>query len=203
MKLKDDTFGANPETDVSVQYLMNALFTPVDMTEYEEVFSGGYYSSKPIPHTDADSLNLLHGNMDNYPMEVSEPLTQDPPFPNLGITRRAAERKNELKEAREALKEKFEEMNATEDEDEDEGDEEGEAEEEDELTPFEDGAPNRNKDWDVEKNRNDEEWPPKQIQKPQPRSEFFKKHETLKSKYNEVEIDAFLKLLNVKPLSNW
>lgn len=161
MKLKDDTFGANPETDVSVQYLMNALFTPVDMTEYEEVFSGGYYSSKPIPHTDADTLNLLHGYMDNYPMEVSEPLEQEPPFPNLGITRRAAERRNELKEAREALKEKFEEMNATEDEDEDEGDDEDEAEEEDEGTPFEDSAPNRYKDWDVEKNRNDEEWPPK------------------------------------------
>ena len=32
---------------------------------------------------------------------------------------------------------------------------------------------------------------------------YFNHNETLKGKFNEVEIDAFMKLLNVKPLVQW
>lgn len=205
-KIRDETFSAHPDTEVTLQYLMNALFTPIDMTEYEEVFSGGYYSSSRIPHTDADSLNLLHGNMNVYAEEAKQiSYAESVPLPNNGHNRKADERRQELKEARAALLEKLEELNASDDEEEEDGDEdEEEGEEEEGAAPkFGDDAPKRYHDWNADKHVGDEEWPPKPRDKDTPRSEFFKRHETLKTKYNDVEIDAFLKLLNVKPLSNW
>lgn len=89
-----------------------------------------------------------------------------------------------------------------EEEEDDEGDDD-EAEEEEDETPKEENP------WAKYQNPTPEfdeiEWPPEGHDKPQPRprSEFFQRHETLKTKYNELEIDAFLKILNVKPLSNW
>ena len=44
------------------------------------------------------------------------------------------------------------------------------------------------------------EWAPKdRSAHAQLEDRFFLRDETLKSKYNDVEIDAFMKLLNVKP----
>lgn len=50
----------------------------------------------------------------------------------------------------------------------------------------------------------DADWPPKQYKNPNREDyEFFKRNERLQDRFNEQEIDGFLKLLNVKPATNW
>lgn len=102
-RIRDETFGGNPDQDVTLQYLMNALFTPIDMTEYEDIFMGEYYSKRPIPHMDADTMNILHGQMNDYANEIAEPTIETLPLPSLGKNNRQDEKFADFKSAREAL----------------------------------------------------------------------------------------------------
>ena len=45
--------------------------------------------------------------------------------------------------------------------------------------------------------------PPDQIALPPPESRYFKHGENLRNKFNEIELDAFMKLLNMKPHGQW
>lgn len=50
----------------------------------------------------------------------------------------------------------------------------------------------------------EEEWPPKtEMPGPQGDDRFFRAGESLRGKYSDVEIDQFMKLLNVKPYKQW
>ena len=90
----------------------------------------------------------------------------------------------ELQEARDAEEEEEEEEEEDEDEDEDE-DEEGEGEEGDEGDE-------------------EEEMPDEIIgHAPTVEDRYFLHNEKLRGKFNEVELDSFMKLLNVKPLEQW
>ena len=48
------------------------------------------------------------------------------------------------------------------------------------------------------------EWPPKDfVATPSLESRYFIRGENLRNKFNEVELDSFMKLLNVKPFKQW
>jgi len=50
----------------------------------------------------------------------------------------------------------------------------------------------------------EEEWPPKPLMHSvQGDDRFFRAGESLRGKYSEVEIEQFMKLLNVKPYKQW
>merc|ERR1712100_239388 len=78
-----------------------------------------------------------------------------------------------------------------EDEDEDDDEEGGEGDEEEEEEE-EDEEPE------------DENAVPEEIVAGPPQEDrYFMHNETLRGKYNEVELDQFMKLLNVKPIPQW
>ena len=49
-----------------------------------------------------------------------------------------------------------------------------------------------------------EEWPPKDVLQPGIQGDrFFREGEKLREKYNDVELDNFMKLLGIKPKVQW
>jgi len=85
--LRDDAFGGNPEQDITITYLANALFLPIDMTDYEDAFSGSYHTLNRIPHLDTKLNNReLNGWAD--PHELSQPIIEDADLPQWGLTPR-------------------------------------------------------------------------------------------------------------------
>lgn len=97
----------------------------------------------------------------------------------------------ELLESRGAEEEEEEEDEDEEEEDdEEEGDEEGEEGDEDE-------------DEEEDEEEEEEGIPEDRWATAKPESRFFNHAETLSGKYNEVELDAFMKLLNIKPRPQW
>lgn len=173
-------------TDTQFSYLMNALFTPLDMTDYEDNFVG---------------LNEVGGSLPISHINNLRPLV-DEPFPAAHM--RAANEKMEKRPMRarsmihrETLETREAEAEA-EDEEEEEEDygEEGEGEEGEGEGESDYGA----EDYGAE----EETWPPVDKQAhPDPESRYFKHGENLKNKFNELELDSFMKLLNVKPHNQW
>jgi hypothetical protein len=98
----------------------------------------------------------------------------------------------ELQEARAAAAEQEEEEEEEEeDEDEDEEGEEGEEADEEE-------------EEEEEEDEEEDEIPDEVVRHaPLIEDRYFLHNEKLRGKFNEVEIDAFMKLLNVKPIEQW
>jgi hypothetical protein len=103
----------------------------------------------------------------------------------------------ELQEARDAEVE--EEEDEDEEEDDEDEDEEGEGEE------GEEGEEGDGDEEDEEEEEEDEEEMPDEIigHAPTVEDRYFLHNEKLRGKFNEVELDSFMKLLNVKPLEQW
>lgn len=173
------------ESDRNFNTLANSRFLQVDMTDYEDTFPSWN-------ETDLEFFNLgALGSLapEKWPeahalIEINELETM--PKNTTGRTHR------DLLESRSAEEEEEEEDEDEEDEDEDEeGDEEGEEGDEEE-------------EYDEEDDEEEEEGIPEdKFATPKPESRFFKHHEKLNGKYNEVELDAFMKLLNVRARPQW
>jgi hypothetical protein len=178
------------ESDGQFAYLMSALFTPLDMTDYETDFIG--WNEAP---------GLLPLNRPNWLTEIAPE-----PHPQLDALAAIEEIENipryatsqalaGLVEGHYAdVEEEEEEFYGSEGEgDDDEYGEEGEEEEGGEADYGDYG------DYGDE-----EEWPPKDKLKSGAREDrAFRYDETLRGKYSEVEIDSFMKLLGVKPRAQW
>ena len=77
--------------------------------------------------------------------------------------------------------------------DEDYGEEEGDEEEE-----------GGEEDYGEEEEPIEEEWPPRdKLRSADTEDRFFRAGESLRGKYSEVEIEQFMKLLGVKPRTQW
>ena len=101
----------------------------------------------------------------------------------------------ELQAARDAEFEEEEDEDEDDDDDEDE-DEEGEGEEGEEEGEGEEGE-----EEDEDEGEDEEEMPDEIIgHAPSVEDRYFLHNEKLRGKFNEVELDSFMKLLNVKPL---
>ena len=186
IKKKDSKVNAS---DGQFENLKNARFTQVDMTDYEYDFP---------------SLNEIGGQLPIHSFSLLEPMMPEmwpqsnalvevnmmEKFPK-GATSKTM---RELQEARDAEEEEEEEEEEDEDEDEDE-DEEGEGEE------GEEGDEEEEEDDEEEE---EEEMPDEIIgHAPTVEDRYFLHNEKLRGKFNENELDSFMKLLNVKPLEQW
>ena len=100
----------------------------------------------------------------------------------------------ELQEAREAEEEEEEEEDEEEEEEEDE-DEEGEEGEE--------GEGDEDEDEEEEEEEDAGGIPDEQVPHRPFGNRYFLHNETLTKKFNEVELDSFMKLLNIKPHVQW
>ena len=85
------------------------------------------------------------------------------------------------------------------DEEEEEEEEEGEGEEGEEG-----GEEEAAEGEEEEAAEEEEEYPPKdRIAHATPEDKYFQRGENLRNKFNEIELDSFMKLLNVKPHKQW
>ncbi len=183
-KVRDITEGkegikpGNPDTDHTHTYMMNALFAPIDMTDYEESFLGEYHSNKFMPAYGAINYNREDA-VDNHPFTADDAWIGESEKPHLGLSlNQDDKREQDPEEVEDEYPEEFEEQD-----------------EENEST-WTNGEDN-------EEDYEEADWPPPQKGgNIPPLSDFFDS-DTLHERYNEKEIDAFLKLLNVKPYSMW
>jgi len=176
------------EGDKQFKYFANTRFTMLDMTDYETDFA----SYKEIPKFYADTGKLPEGYVTKWAKTDSMIEVADMERLPQNSTHRTHK---EMLEARDAEPEEEEEEEEDEDEDEDEDEEGGEGEDEEGDEPEEE---------DEEEEEEDElAVPDEVVQAPPKEDRFFKHDETLKDKYNDVELDNFMKLLNVKPIPQW
>lgn len=195
------------ESDRKFQYLVNAMFTPVDMTDQEESFVGWNEVGDDLPIHDFGKLEHI----------------QDERHPqiNMGIGIEVQEKRPQsftTEEMDALIKEKYadkpeepeleygaEEADYDEEYDE-EGDEEGGDEEEDEYG--EEGGDNGMDDYYAEiEDKEDKTWGVDKEPIPHvalgDRYFIGDKADGLRGSFNDAEIGAFMKVLNVKPYNQW
>ena len=187
------------ESDNMWKNVINARFTWYDMTDYETQFASmaemGELDEAPLQ--DPGKTTWLHAEPwpETYCLpELVEPETF--PHSTTGRTRR------ELAEARAAEAEE-EEEDDDEDEDDEDEDEEGEGDEEGDGEGDEDGDGEDDEDEDEEEGEDRDSIPPGIEAHPEYDDSYFMHNEKLHDKYNEVELDSFMKLLNIKPVVQW
>jgi hypothetical protein len=162
------------------------LYTPLDMTDYEDQFVSWRELPGALPI--AHSEKLLDFKDEDWPQInalVEHFIPEKPPLQSTGPTITA------IMEAERAEVEPEEDDEEEEEEGEygEEYGEEGGEEYGEEYGEEEEGPPS-----------NEREWPPKDIIKTADRdNRVFRVHEKLRSKFNETEIDNFMKLLALKP----
>lgn len=175
-------------SDAQQRYLQNALYTPLDMTDYEDQFVSWRELPGALPI--AHSEKLLDFKEEDFPQInalVEHVISEKAPLQSTGPAITA------MMEAERA------EVEPEEDDDDEEaeyGEEYGEEGADDygaEYGEEEEGPPS-----------NDREWPPKDIvKKTDSDNRVFRVHEKLRSRFNETEIDNFMKLLALKPHVQW
>ena len=177
---------------------MNARFTMVDMTDYEYDFpSANEVGTLPIGHVSA-LLPLKTSTkwpQSNALIEINK--IEALPLVSTNKSHR------ELQETRLAEAEaEEEEEEDDDDEDEDEDDEEGEEGEE-----GEDGEGEEEEEEEEEEEDDGESDPmavPDDIEAARPVDDrYFMHNETIRGKYNEIEIGSFMKLLDINPHTQW
>ncbi len=166
-----------PEYDHTTMYLMNAFFTNIDMTEYEDAFMG---PGQDLKFEIGQGASIWHhqGAKDIHPGDENEAWWGESEEMKWGLSQKWQDSRDEIPEEEED--EYPEDLDDEDDEDE------------------------YNNGIDNEEDHEPLEWPPKRIQAdPKPELDFFDRHETLNDRYNDEEIDSFLKLMNVKPHRMW
>ena len=179
------------ESDGQFTYLMSALFTPLDMTDYETDFVGWNEAKGALPL-----------NRPNWLTEIAPE-----PHPQLDAFAAIEEIENIPRySTSQALFGLIEGHYAEVEEEEEEFyGSEGEGDDDDEYgEEGEEGGEEGGDYGDYGDYGDEEEWPPKDTIKSGAREDrAFRYDETLRGKYSEVEIDAFMKLLGVKPRAQW
>lgn len=180
------------DSDHQFTSLMSALFTPLDMTDHESSFVGWnelpytppiekanwLANMMPEPHPQIDSLVAIE-EMEDKPRYPTSPTVA-------GLVT------DFYAEAEEEEEEEFYGSEGEGDDDDEEGDEdEGEGGDED----YGDYG---------EEEVDEDPWPAQDVLASRPLEDrFFRAGETLRGKYNDIEIEQFMKLLGVKPRTQW
>jgi hypothetical protein len=183
------------QSDHSFNYLMNALFTPLDMTNYEDTFVG-WNEVEALPINNYTQLKPMMEELwpENHSLIAMEEAEKRPLIARSSVHR-------DLLEAKAAAAEAGDEGGDEEEEEEGEEGEEGEEKEEAAAEP------------EAEEDEDGEEKPTLPEVPAYPGEEtfnsidledrYFLRGENLRNKFNEVELDSFMKLLNVKPHKQW
>lgn len=177
------------QSDHNFGYLMNALFTPLDMTDYENTFVG---------------FNEIGGGLPINTPQLLRPVIEEPWPQSHGLVALEKVEKRPMlarsKIHKEFLEAKIAEAEADDDEEEEE-EEEGEGEGEEEAAEEEAAEEEAGEEEAVEE---EEEYPPRETISHLPLEDrYFQRGEKLRTKFNEVELDSFMKLLNIKPHKQW
>ena len=161
------------------------------MTDYLYDFPSANELGGSLPIT---NLSLLTATMPeawpqtNSLIEVNE-LEKYPK----NATSKTHRENQEARDAEEEEEEEEEEEDEDEDEDEDGDGEEGEEGEDDEEEEEE----------EEDEGEDPNAIPDEQLKKSPEEDRFFMHNETMRNKYNQVELDSFMKLLNIKPVPQW
>lgn len=182
------------DTDRKFHYLMNAMFTPLDMTDHEDAFVGWNEVGGELPLNRISWLSPLQ----NEPHPQTNQLVGIEELEERPI-RMTSQTLQGIMFAR-AHPPDPEDPEEDDYDDEEGGDSEGEEGEEGEGEEAEYGDYDEEDAGDV--------WPPAdKIPHTNVEDRFFvaqKNHkQNLRENYSDVEIGAFMKLLNVKPKSQW
>lgn len=165
-------------SDHNFNYLMNALFTPLDMTDYENTFVGYNEVSGALP------INNGH---------LLRPVIEEPWPTNHALVAIESVENRPVYSRSKTHKELQDSKNVEEDEEEEEEEEEGEGEGEEEEAGEEE-----------EEVEEEPAYPPVDTIPHIPfEDKYFMHGENLRNKFNEIELDSFMKLLNVKPHRQW
>jgi len=171
---------------------MNARFTQVDMTDYESDFTG---FNEIIGELPIEGLNQLSDRLPElWPQTNSMVEVNDMEKMDTGAN--VSKTGREMQEARAEAAMEEEEEDEEEEDDDDEDDEEGEGDEEEEDEE-------EDEDDEGEGEEEEEGMPDDTMRMAREENRFHQHHETLRSKYNDVELDSFMKLLNIKPITQW
>jgi hypothetical protein len=179
----------DPVLDHGLMYFMNSLFLPLDMTDYEDSFSGpAEFASTRDGSIGPEYVFSKLNNIFNREGELVG-VREDGPEPNYFITPYFEE---EFKAKLEAMEE------------EEEDDEEGEGEEEEKPKPYKPAMKPLEADKFTDHDYEEPEWPyefEKSIYYYE--NPYFNPDETVTDRFNDVELDSFMKFLNVQPFFNW
>lgn len=174
------------ESDIQFKNLVNNRFTMIDMTDYEYTFPSpnevGY-----IPMHDIGRLTAIKPEPFPQVNSFAEVVPMETLSPNVLN-----------KTHKEILAERAAEAEAEEEEDEDEDEEDEDEEEGDE----EEGDDEEGDD-DEDEEEEEPAVPPNFTVGPKYDDRYFKHGEKLRERFNEVELDGFMKLLNMKPVTQW
>ena len=190
-------------SDERFQYLINAMFTPLDMTDQEESFVGWHEVGDDLPISNFSQLAPLqeeaHPQVDQLAgIELQEKRPQSYPS---SVVQEVWNEKYADKPEEPELDYGAEEEDYDEEGDEEEGDGEEEEEAEPEYGDY--------GDYDAEIDDGDKEWQDEAaepLQHLKAGDRFFMGPNTnkgLRDSFSDVEIDAFMKILNVKPYNQW
>ena len=183
------------ESDINFKNLLNARFTMIDMTDYESTFSG-FNEMETLPLSNIGHISIL--NPEPWPESLDLADWERPevlPPSTLGKTHRDLQ--DERIAAAQAEAEENEWEDDDDDDDDDDEDEEGDEEE------GEEGGEEAEEAAEEEVVEKEPPMPEDTIFDPSYDDRYFKHGETVKGRFNEVELDGFMKLLNIKPFVQW
>lgn len=175
------------ESDHNYENLRNARLTLIDMTDYEHTF-GAPNEVGEIPISDSAALNPMRPEQQPMMHSLMEIVDEETPFKS--ATSKSI-RENQAARAAEEEEEEEEDDDDDDDDDEDE-DEDEEGEEEEEEEEEEEGQ-----------EEEPEFAPAPKVPFTKEDDRYFMHNEKLKDRFNEVELDGFMKMLNIKPYTQW
>ena len=185
----------DPMTDSQFTGFLSAVFTPIDMTEYEIWQVSEAPDDGTMPAI-GPNLRLIYENYEHkWPVTHDPPGIEETPEPSYARSRTHMDLLETRKEMALAEEEEDEEGPEEDEEDEDEeeeGDEEEEEDDEEEEEDDEEEEVEEDPENDLPYGKTASEMP------------FFRHHgDGLFKRYNEHEVDAFMRMLSIRPFKNW
>lgn len=178
------------ESDRQLPWLVDGLYSPINMTDYEENFVGWNEFPKDVPLNNISLLDVRRPEA--WPQ--TNKLTQIEPLESRPLQGTGATHFGLVK------------ANAADPEDEDDiaYGQEDEEEDYDEEGEGDDYGEEDYGDYDEEEGDDEPEWSAEDKPRPRhPQNRYFERNEKLHQRFNEVELDSFMKLLNVNPTPQW
>lgn len=170
------------------------MFCPLDMTDHEEAFVGWNELPHDVPISATSWLTAImpepHGQSDQL-VEIAD--LENRYLPGTGATYQALVQERAAVEEEDECEGEY----GAEGGDDDYGDEDEEGEGDEGEAEYGDYGEEEPEDPNSWENKKD------QINSVEPADRFFLGTESLRSKYNDNEVDAFMRLLAVKPNAQW
>ena len=185
------------ESDANYKNLRDSRLTLIDMTDYEHNF-GAPNEVGDIPITNIAMLNSYKEEQHPQMHSLFEVTTPEKGWKNATtMTMRANQ------EAREASEEEEEEEDDDDDDDDDDEDDEDEDEDGEGEGDEEEGEGDGEEDEEEVEEEAEEEFASGTGPQFKVEDRYFMHNEKLRDRFNEVELDGFMKMLNIKPYTQW